>query len=83
MSNQHGLWNLIIKRLMGSSIGRKHRATTANPERPGVLELYTTSAPNPQNALDIFQGDWVSQFPEPLASLRAGPLPIFEDSRID
>ncbi len=47
-------------------------------EPPSIISQYVTSAPSEQNALDIFAGEWVSKFPEPLASLRAGLMPAFE-----
>ncbi|MBV9611166.1 MAG: class I SAM-dependent methyltransferase [Acidobacteriaceae bacterium] len=43
---------------------------------------YITSAPSPQNGLDIFKGEWWSRLPEPLATSKAGHLDIFEDPRI-
>src|SRR5258706_6101275 len=46
------------------------------------LEGYAKSAPDPQNALDIFEGEWVSRLPAPYASLRAGDGALFEDARI-
>jgi len=48
-----------------------------------ILEHYVTSAPDPQNALDIFAGEWSSKFPEPLADLRAGSALLFADARIE
>lgn len=42
-----------------------------------ILNSYVKSAPDPQNALDIFKGEWVSAFPEPLDQLKAGTLPLF------
>jgi len=47
-----------------------------------VLDHYIASAPSPQAALDIFHGEWASKFPEPLADVTAGPIPLFQDSRI-
>ncbi len=47
-----------------------------------ILDYYLTTAPSTQNALDIFKGEWASKFPGDLAALEAGPLPLFEDSRI-
>jgi hypothetical protein len=41
------------------------------------------SAPSAQNALDIFAGEWASSLPEPYANLRAGGVPLFQDSRIE
>ncbi len=43
---------------------------------------YPTSAPSPQNALDIFKGEWWSQFPPPFETLRAGKTDMFDDPRI-
>jgi hypothetical protein len=47
-----------------------------------ALEQYVRSAPSPQNALDIFQGEWSSRLPEPFLECQAGPLPLFTDPRI-
>jgi len=47
-----------------------------------ILESYVSTAPGPQNALDIFKGEWASRMPEPYTSLEAGIVPLFEDSRI-
>ncbi len=48
-----------------------------------VLDQYVTSTPSMQNALDIFKGEWTSRLPGPLAQLRAGSTPLFEDPRIE
>ncbi len=48
-----------------------------------ILDEYVKTAPGPQNALDIFKGEWSSRLPGDLASLRAGSIPLFEDSRIE
>ncbi len=52
--------------------------------RPSPLARarYVTSAPSPQNALDILKGEWVSQLPEPFSHLEAGDLALFDDARI-
>jgi hypothetical protein len=47
-----------------------------------ILEAYVASAPSAQNAVDVFSGQWSSRFPEPLAQLEAGPVPLFEDERV-
>lgn len=49
---------------------------------PTILDKYVTSAPNPQNALNIFQDEWASRLPEPYDTLKAGTAPLFEDARI-
>jgi SAM-dependent methyltransferase len=43
-----------------------------------ILDQYKMSAPSPQNALDIFQGEWSSRLPGEFEGLRAGSLPLFE-----
>ena len=48
-----------------------------------ILDLYIKSAPSHQNALDIFNNEWSSKLPAPLANLKAGSIPLFEDARID
>lgn len=48
-----------------------------------ILDEYITSAPSPQQALDIFKGEWSSNLPEPFAELQAGSAQLFEDARIE
>jgi hypothetical protein len=45
-----------------------------------ILDQYAASAPSPQNAIDIFEGEWASQLPDP--TLRAGSITLFDDYRI-
>jgi hypothetical protein len=47
-----------------------------------TLDSYVTSAPSPQNMLDVFDGEWASRFPPPLDTLTAGSIPLFQDARI-
>lgn len=47
-----------------------------------ILNAYVMSAPGPQNALDILEGEWVSKMPEEWADLQAGSMPLFADERI-
>ncbi len=46
------------------------------------LDSYVTSAPSPQNALDIFKGEWSSKLPPPLADFQSGIHDLFNDSRV-
>jgi hypothetical protein len=48
----------------------------------GSLGRYVTSGPSPQNALDIFKGEWASRLPGHWASFHAGQIPLFEDARV-
>ena len=47
-----------------------------------ILDSYIKSAPDPQNALDIFQGEWSSKLPPPFHKLSAGEALLFDDPRI-
>ena len=47
-----------------------------------ILDSYVKSAPDPQNALDIFQGEWSSKLPPPFHKLSAGAALVFDDPRI-
>ena len=44
-------------------------------------DRYVLAYPDPQNAINIFGGEWSSRFPEGLA-VEAGNLPLFEDPRV-
>jgi hypothetical protein len=55
---------------------------TLDKKPVAVLDHYVTCAPNPQNALDLFKGEWASKLPAPLAHLDAGENVLFEDPRI-
>lgn len=44
---------------------------------------YVTASPSAQHALDMFEGEWSSYLPGDLGSLKAGPLPLFHDPRLD
>ncbi len=48
----------------------------------GILMEYVNSMPHPQNALDLFKGEWTSKLPGEWADLDAGSIPLFEDSRL-
>ena len=47
-----------------------------------IAEQYVTSPPSPQNAVDIFKGEWSSQFPSEAGLVRAGQWSLFEDKRL-
>jgi len=48
---------------------------------PDVLGLYVPSAPSPQNAIDIFAGEWASKFPDSLG-VSSGWSPLFESEMV-
>lgn len=47
-----------------------------------ILDQYVKLRPTPQNALDIFKGEWASSLPGDLSLLQAGKVPLFQDARI-
>lgn len=55
----------------------------ASQAQTNILMQYVMLAPSPQNALDIFKGEWSSKLPGELASLSAGSMPLFEDPRVE
>ena len=48
-----------------------------------MIDHYTKRAPDAQNTIDLFSGEWSSSFPEPFKQLDAGYAPLFEDPRIE
>jgi hypothetical protein len=46
-----------------------------------ILDQYTACGPNVQNTIDLFKGEWSSQFPDRL-EIQAGAAKLFEDLRI-
>src|SRR5262245_47807546 len=54
----------------------------ADPRSRRLLDTYVRTAPGPQNALDIFRGEWASKLPPPLDRYQAGLHSLFDDTRI-
>jgi hypothetical protein len=53
--------------------------------RPGearIRSAYFATAPSPQNALDIFEGEWYTSLPGEFHDLRAGHIALFSDPRL-
>jgi Protein of unknown function (DUF1698) len=63
-------------------LGRRGGGATTGSHPSSILDAYVHAAPSPQNAVDIFAGEWASRFPEPLAGLDAGTVFLFEDERV-
>ena len=51
--------------------------------RPAILENYVATPPSPQNAVDIFHGEWTSTLPAAAGADSHGPIPLFQDKRVD
>ncbi len=47
-----------------------------------ILDAYVKTLPSPQNALDLFKGEWSSKLPSKYHDLDAGPIGLFEDIRV-
>lgn len=62
--------------------GRRRGEPSTDPGASSILGAYLETAPRPQNAIDLFTGEWASRFPEPLAGVEAGMVPLFEDERV-
>ncbi len=75
-------WNPVARLVRREVSTTEPEVTPPPPLRPGILDSYVRAAPQPQTALDIFQGEWISRLPEPLADLQAGALELFDDARI-
>ena len=70
----------VVNRLRRAGPMRRSSQHTASPAH---LAIYLNSAPSPQNAVDIFRGEWTCSLPEPLAGVTAGGMDLFHDPRID
>ncbi len=57
-------------------------AGTAPAQNLEILEKYCDRLPSPQNAVDVFQGDWSSVLPAEAAADSGGFAGLFEDPRI-
>src|SRR5438309_273042 len=53
---------------------RSARNQSVDPPGLSILDQYVRRAPDPQNAIDIFQGEWSSRLPEPFSDVRAGQI---------
>jgi hypothetical protein len=81
---------LAAARLKRYLIGQYKRMSGVNPAgpltagglRPPILASYLRSSPSPQNALDIFKGEWASHVPGSSDRFESGRLPLFDDSRV-
>lgn len=48
-----------------------------------VENPFVTTVPSPQNAIDLFAGEWASRFPAGGPEVQAGTTALFEDERLD
>lgn len=62
-------------------LGRRQAAIDTAP-RAAALDAYVRTAPDPQNALDLFAGEWSSKLPPPYDGLQAGQAFLFDDVRL-
>jgi SAM-dependent methyltransferase len=65
-------------------VSRRNEVRTFKGANSAYVNGYELRAPAPQNALDIFTGEWSSLLPEPeCAGLVAGGVPLFADGRVE
>jgi hypothetical protein len=70
----------MLKRLFG--IEPSAAAPRTAPGSGSVLDQHVRTAPSPQNAIDIFAGDWISIFPEERGVVSNGSAALFNDERV-
>jgi hypothetical protein len=67
-----------MSRLRSAALGPSHSAR----RRSQTLDAYVRTPPGPQNAIDIFKGEWVSRLPAPFDDLTGGVAPLYDDPRL-
>lgn len=50
--------------------------------RADTLNAYVRTAPSPQNAVDLFAGQWASRLPPPLDAATGAIAPLYDDPRL-
>ena len=65
-------WSRLREHTLARLLALRHRS---------ALDLFVRSAQAPQNAVDLFKGDWISSFP-PEAGVTAGDRPLYDDPRL-
>jgi hypothetical protein len=68
-----------VRRKVRASVGKFAPART---RESSILDQYVATAPSPQNAVNIFAGEWSSALPAPLHEVTAGSIGLFEDVRV-
>jgi hypothetical protein len=61
---------------------RRARAMLLGKLGRSTSQTYVMTDPSPQNALDLFRGEWQSAMPAPLDGCRAGNMALFADTRL-
>jgi hypothetical protein len=78
--NQTSAWRRPVRYLREQL--SKRTGSASGPIAPSILWSYSKQFPTPQNAIDIFRGEWASKLPAALTQDTAGSIPLFEDDRI-
>ena len=68
----------------GHVVSADELQTSGQQDGSGALirDWYARDAPSPQQTVDIFKGEWASLFPPPFDEVRAGGIPLWEDTRV-
>lgn len=71
-----------LRTVVAAEIQASASPRALEPERQNFLDSYTSAAPSPQVAVDIFSGEWSSRLPDEL-NVTSGDSGLFADPRID
>lgn len=66
----------IVKRILRNILVRTEQKTAP------INQYFVAAPPSPQNAVDIFKGEWSSKFPPPHDLLQTGEIGLYEDARL-
>jgi hypothetical protein len=75
-------WDFFLQRIKSDMSDGPTAMPSPTLRSLSILDHYCRLSPSHQNAVDIFQGEWSSQFPPPFENLTAGPLALFQDVRL-
>ena len=65
-------------RKVARALKRRLKLALSTDERL-LADRFITTAPSPQNAIDLFKGEWASIFPPPLEKNSGGYAQLFKD----
>ncbi len=71
-----------LRALRGGAPAAEPPVGTACLDSTGAEGVFCRELPTPKTAVDIFRGQWSSEFPAPFQGLTGGAAKLFEDGRI-
>ena len=81
--SNHNAWRARAVRML-KQLHRVEKWLSGPPSNPGPPEtdIYCRTSPRPENAVNLFSGQWSSRLPAPFLDLTGGGAALFEDGRI-